>query len=707
MKQVFRFVTLAAFGMACALTLISADQAPISLILRPSLSFPSPLDTHAEFFSWGAGSEVLARYQLPFTRFLSATVGLDYHYSQLDLGGSLSLLALSGGLGAQLSVTPWLYLRPEASAGYYYGLLNSGGGSGGDLYWAVTASVLAQLWPRVGLCLGAAYRTYSELSQSIAATFGLSYLISGRPGPALLQAKPAVRPQLPDLPNDGKGIDVTSLKLDEVFPIFHTYYDTHPIGQLTLKNMEKTGATNVKVSFIIKQYMDVAKECITIAELAPGASQEVDLYALFKNDILLITENTKVAAEIIVSSTHGKAASELKKSETVRVYNRNAMTWDDNRRAAAFVTAKDPAVLAFSNNVNALVRGEMNRAVDKKLQAAIAIHDALRLQGIKYVLNPLASYADVSKNKQAVDTLKFPKETFRYRSGDCSDLSILYCALLESLQIETAFITVPGHIFMAVALDTTPVDARKTFFQLDELIFMNDKVWIPIEVTERDGTFLEAWQIGAREWREHVAKGEAGFYPIRSAWNTYESVMLPGSSEGLPIVDSPEVVRDFQTDVAKFVQMTIYTKVAELQSVITKSNQSARSVNALGVLYARYDLVPQAESQFLSILQREEYVPAIINLGNLYYLQPDYEKALSWYERAVKIDPEEPRALLGLARACQQLEDYRTTRKAYEELKRVSPELAQQFAYLGLRGEDSTRAAEISGVKEKVVWDDE
>ena len=30
--------------------------------------------------------------------------------------------------------------------------------------------------------------------------------------------------------------------------------------------------------------------------------------------------------------------------------NRNAMTWDDDRKAAAFVTAKDPALLGFAKS---------------------------------------------------------------------------------------------------------------------------------------------------------------------------------------------------------------------------------------------------------------------------------------------------------------------------------------------------------------------
>ena len=34
---------------------------------------------------------------------------------------------------------------------------------------------------------------------------------------------------------------------------------------------------------------------------------------------------------------------------------------------------------------------------------------------------------------------------------------------MEAVGIETAFITVPGHIFMAFALDMSPAEAKRSF----------------------------------------------------------------------------------------------------------------------------------------------------------------------------------------------------------------------------------------------------
>lgn len=68
--------------------------------------------------------------------------------------------------------------------------------------------------------------------------------------------------------------------------------------------------------------------------------------------ILSVTEATKVAAEVSVTYRGG----ELAKSATIVVYDRNALTWTDDRIAAAFVSSKDPWVLDLSGNILAAAK---------------------------------------------------------------------------------------------------------------------------------------------------------------------------------------------------------------------------------------------------------------------------------------------------------------------------------------------------------------
>ncbi|MEI6874080.1 MAG: hypothetical protein WCL50_03010 [Spirochaetota bacterium] len=556
------------------------------------------------------------------------------------------------------------------------------------------------LGPSLGLATTFVYRLQVESYSAIGARLGLvwrpSFGTKGVPAPA----KPAVKP----LAVKGKGLFIRDLALPGIFPIFHAYYDDHPVGVLKVVNSENRPITDIQVSVNIRQFMDAPKSSPPIAELKSGEEATIDLFALFKSSILDVTQATKVAAEIDLSYVLGGKTVTAKRTETLRVFDRNAMTWDDDRKAAAFVTPKEPTVLVFSNNVNAAIKDRLNRAVDHNLQVAMALHDALRLYGLSYVSNPLTPYAVVSADKTAIDTLKFPRQTFEYRSGDCSDLSILYSALLESLQVETAFVTIPGHIFMAFALKSSEAEARKAFPSSDELVFREGRAWVPIEVTERKGGFAEAWQTGAKEWRENQAKSLAGFWPIHEAWKVYEPVGLPGSAASPAIPPAEKISLDFGNEVQRFVERQIAGKEAELAAQVAKSGRDSKSLNALGALYARFDLLDKAERQFLDAVAGGEYLPALVNLGNIYFLRADMEKSLAFYQRAAKADPAHPTVLLGLARASHELEDYRTTRLAYDELKKRDPEMAARYAYLELKGEEATRAAEQGGTRNMVEW---
>jgi len=261
---------------------------------------------------------------------------------------------------------------------------------------------------------------------------------------------------------------------------------------------------------------------------------------------------------------------------------------------------EEPAVLLLSDQIKSFVKPNMNRAIDKNLQSAIGFHEALLLLGIASVSPPMTSSAVVPENK-AADSVKFSLQTLQDRWGDCSDLSILYSSLLESVQVETAFITTPGHVFIAFALASGEEETRKTFSHADEFIFRDGKVWVPIDVTEREGSFLTAWQAGAKEWRK--ARKQAHFYPVGAVGNAHEPLDSLESGSQLPLPDQAQLVENFQQEVARLVEWEIHDREAELMAAVSKSNGSPNTLNALGVLYARYDLLEKAEAQFQAALK--------------------------------------------------------------------------------------------------------
>jgi tetratricopeptide (TPR) repeat protein len=157
----------------------------------------------------------------------------------------------------------------------------------------------------------------------------------------------------------------------------------------------------------------------------------------------------------------------------------------------------------------------------------------------------------------------------------------------------------------------------------------------------------------------------------------------------------------------KFIDQQIYPQVVKLQSEIDQSGGSIRLINKLGVLYARYGLIEKAEREFKKVLAKNRsYIPTLLNMGNVYYLNGDLDQAMQYYNQAARKEPDNAKAVLCVARVNHDMENYGTVKKQFDRLKKLDPDLAAQFAYLEMRGDDLVRASEAARIKEVMVWDE-
>ncbi len=347
-----------------------------------------------------------------------------------------------------------------------------------------------------------------------------------------------------------------------------------------------------------------------------------------------------------------------------------------------------------------------NPSVDDNLQKGMILFEAVKEYGIRYEVDPTTPFAELSGQKTSIDFLQFPRQTLQYTNGDCDDLTSLYTALLEAVGVETAEITIPGHIYAAFALKSSLDEARKSYSRPDELIITKDKVWVPVEITMFQKTFEKAWQMGAKEWRENASKEQSILYPTRDSWKLYQAVGFNEGS-GIQPPDKNRVSSAFEKTIKSYVDREIYPQVAKIKTQIQQNNSSLRYKNKLAVLYARYGMYDRAEISFKEIVQKKEYKPALLNLGNIAFIHEDFEAASGYYQRVLNIDTNNKSALLGVSRCNHELENYGMVAKTYQKLKEIDPDLASRFAYLDLRGEEANRAADAAGMRDIVLWEEE
>jgi hypothetical protein len=658
--------------------------------LRVSGGVDIPISDN-DLFSISPGVNAFAEFKVPRLSFLYAHMNLGYNYIPVKAETALSLVKIGIGGDFRFNISPRFYFNTGFTTGYYYGSLkktdiNPEGVKGGDLFISGYTGPSFFISPSFSLGLEALYSYYNGLTSFSGLKVGFEYHI------------PA--------PKSNK-LNIEHIEFDKIFPALYQYYEENPPGKAVLYNQARFPVTDIKASLFIEGYMDKPVEWAVPTLIAAGQREEVNLQILFGEKVLNVMESSKVSAELSVHYRCHNKPYTISKIETIDLYDRNSLTWDDDRKAALFVSEKDPVILNFSGDTVSVINKSPKYAINSNFRIAVGLHSALSAYGTTYVVDPISPYAEVVKDKYSVDFLRFPRQTLVYKAGDCDDLTVLYSALLESVGVQTAFITIPGHIFMAFSLDVTPEESKKLFTGSDDLIFIDDKTWVPVETTSLEDGFVKAWQIGAKKWRENNEKNTAVFYPVHDAWEKYPPVGIPPVQVNYQYPPEDWVLNRYNREITRFVNRELEPKVQKYNEDIKESGGSIKALNNLGTLYARYGFYDEAETEYKKVLESEEYLPTLVNLGNIQFIQKDYAEALKYFERAYRVNPEHPKVLLSLARTYYELERFKETEEYFLQLKFVSPSLSQRFSYL-TGGEESTyRAAEYGKLEKEVLWLDE
>ena len=335
-----------------------------------------------------------------------------------------------------------------------------------------------------------------------------------------------------------------------VFPVNFAWYEHNAIAMLQITNEEPNTIRNIELSFQLERYMNQPSVFTFIESIAPGETVVIPVTAPFNESMLTLTESVNASSLVIAKYRSLGITKTSGFTIQMPVFSRNAMTWDDDRRAASFVSPRDPSAVYFARYVstavgNASVGNATASNLPENVRLAAALFEALRLYGISYIVDPASSYITLSENTVATDTLNYPYETLLYRGGDCDDLSILFASALEVLGIESAFITIPGHIYAAFNIGDN--DWRKGHA---DIIEHDGKRWQPVEITVPDRGFSEACRIGARQWR---SAGEEGrLYPMRESWLTYPPVSVNTAGDNMPVVpERAAIIRALEAELGK------------------------------------------------------------------------------------------------------------------------------------------------------------
>jgi hypothetical protein len=644
------------------LALARPAAAPVQLgttfmdfVICPEFAFP--LDLVENAISYGArGEACLNLPNLPLEVFLEGGAA----FMPLILGARLDAYRVGAGVGYKFDPLPRLSVELRGSGGWTHAILGANAFMteplGGDFAWAAGAVRAGFFFtPSISAGIETGYRYDFGLAGSMSVSLFSAFHIS-----------------------DGKRLIPELIEIEPLFPSLTGYYANHPIGTARLRNRERFPVQNVTVTLAAPTLTERPLEMKSGTLTQPGEILSAEFGILLSEAARMTNQGSSSRGDVVVSYTCGGRRFTERFPVQIRLNENTAIVWDDDRKAAAFVTEKDPAVRAFAGAAISAVRKSGARFPSTPIRIACALFTALQEYGTAYVPAPVAAYSVAVKQNHTVDFLKYPAQTLAYRAGDCSDLTALYCSLLESAGVESGFITVPGHIYTAFSTGLSESAARRVLASANSLIIVDGVAWMPVETTAVVAGFDAAREAGSTQWKRWTAEDQAILYSVRESWKEYPPSDMAGAVPGAGVADTGAVAQSFEKEVNNLLDRDLTPLANALAKKISPLDPKAS--NALGVLYCQYGRFDEAERRFTESLAAAANTPAAVNLANLYLIRGDHASAASGFRTALTLDPNSQSALAGLIRSLRGLGDEENASQYLARLAKQNPALARSLA---------------------------
>ena len=474
----------------------------------------------------------------------------------------------------------------------------------------------------------------------------------------------------------GGRIVVEDLRLNRVFVAAHKQYATEPLGRVRVRNDSAEDYKGLKLSFFIKEYMDfpVTRE---IPELKAKAAVELPLNATFNNKVLGIDEDTRVLVVVTLAMADARdGAQEI--TQAMTLYGKNALVWANSDMVGSFVTPRDDTLRNF-------VRESANRyappaqgALNRQLAQAATVFNTLAALGLRYQPDPNTPYSRISADQ--VDYVQFPRETLRLKSGDCDDLSVLLAAAYENLGIESAFVEVPGHLFLMFRTGVKAADRGLISLQEELLALRDGEIWIPVEATLVATSFTEAWAEGARRYREAAAARQVRIVSLRQAWERFPPATLAPIALAVDVPTGERVARLIEREQRLLLARRLEREVQPYRQALAANPKDIDARLQIGTIYARNGVSDVAQAEFDAILAQDpRHAAAANNRGNVYFGRGDFERALEAYRFAEELDPVDGGIRLNAALAYYRLGKLPEARSKYREASDLKKDIPAQY----------------------------
>jgi len=294
-------------------------------------------------------------------------------------------------------------------------------------------------------------------------------------------------------------IDVEIVK--DIYPTFYDMYLDQPFAYgkvVNISNEPVSVRPSVRIEGVTEEKVQSPQVMI-----APKDTTTIPFYVIIPEKYAL--DKTILSyADFYVAVSSAEPDDQLQKALLINGLN----AWDGNVANLRYFVFKEPDFsMNYSKNilsVNKPLLDTIPDAVADFYKAEIIFNSFV--EKLVYTSDPRAT----------AEYVQFPKQTIELKGGDCDDLSVAYCSLLESVGIQTALVDYRsnGEVrHVNILFNTTLLPEQAKFITKNDSKYFirqsssgKDEVWIPVETTSLTN-FNKAWNIGVEKFNlEAIAK---------------------------------------------------------------------------------------------------------------------------------------------------------------------------------------------------------
>ena len=475
--------------------------------------------------------------------------------------------------------------------------------------------------------------------------------------------------------------------VNEIYPsIYKNYADVHqlPAGEFVMNNNTDAIITPTSITVFCAELMSAPTQ-VSCVPVSAKSNSVIRFPAVFTEAILENTEAVNLQLEVVVTYGYNGTEQTIRKSGTFVLNGRNAIIWSDKRRMASFIAPGAEMLIDFNKRAEQVFKGMPKFGLNRSVLKAGQIYALLNRSDLTYSSDPNQGYASLSLRTEVKDFLQFPLETFVRRGGDCDDLVALYSSLLESGGVAAAYIDVPGHVMAAFDCGIRPVDMADYGLLANEVIVMNDRVWIPVEATKIGvAGFFAAWKAAAdRYYRELEAGHFPELIPFGDAWSIYKPASYQPKGLMIDVPSDAKVKEEYKQFVVQFVSKTKQSALDELAARIISEPENVFVRNSYGTLLTQTGQYEKAKKVFQETLElTPESAIVLNNLGNIDFLQGKFTEAITHYTQATVLDESDAQIHVNLCKSYMQLNEMTKAREEFEKATALDSSISDIYQEL-------------------------